>query len=123
MILFQDRITAWHKEKFTNEDGSTQERRADAPFLESIPCQISYAGDDKGTPKGNARIPQERPLKVFVWFDGIPRGQSFRRGDYVEFERTDGAGVAVTHHEGIIGEPRVYTRGIAHVELSMEAQG
>lgn len=122
MILFNDRITAYHKEKFTNNDGSTQERRCEQPFINNIDCQISYDSNDKGTPKGRARLPQERPLKVFVWFDGIPRGEMFKRGDYIIFERLNEYGDPVTHHEGVIGEPRVYTRGIAHVELSLEAE-
>lgn len=120
MILFKDIITAYHKEKFPNDDGSTQERRSETPFINRIPCQISYAGDDKGEPKGRDRLPQDRTLKVFVWFNGIPRGQMFKRGDYVVFERLNG-NLPVTHHEGTIGEPRVYSRGIPHVELSLEA--
>lgn len=123
MIIFNDRITAYHKEKFENEDGSTQERRAEAPFLNNVACQISYSGDDAAKPKGRDRVPQARGMKVFVWFDGIPKGQKFRRGDYVIFERLDEDDLPVTHHEGTIGEPRVYTRGIAHVELSLEAEG
>lgn len=122
MILFNDRITAYHKEKFECEDGSTQERRAQAPFLDNIACQISYQNDDSAKPKGRDRIPQGRPMKVFVWFEGIPKGQAFKRGDYIIFERHDEDDNAVTHHEGTIGEPRVYTRGIAHVELSLEAE-
>jgi hypothetical protein len=123
MILFRDIITAYHKEMVINEeDGTVQERRADVPFIDGIPCQISYAGDDRGAPKGRERLPQERQIKIFVWFDGIPKGQAFRRGDYVMFERRDAEGGAATHHEGVIGEPRVYTRGIAHVELTLEAQ-
>ena len=122
MILFNDIITAYHKETVTNEDGSTQERCADTPFIDKIPCQISYGGNDKGEPKGRDRLPQKRELKIFVWFDGIPRGEMFRRGDRVIFERLDEYGEPATHHEGIIGEPRVYTRGIAHVELSLEAE-
>lgn len=123
MILFNDTITAYHKEQYDNEDGSTSERRAEVPFLAGIPCQISYAGDDAARPKGRERVPQERVMKVFVWFRDIAHGAEFRRGDYVIFERSDGAGNTVTHNEGTIGEPRVYTRGIAHVELSLEAQG
>ena len=122
MILFNDIITAYHKEKFTNDDGSTQERRAEAPFINNISCQISYRTDDKGAPKGRDRLPQTQEIKIFVWFDGIPKGEMFRRGDFVIFERLDGYGRPVTHHEGTIGEPRIYTRGIAHVELSLEAE-
>lgn len=123
MILFNDIITAYHKEKFTNDDGSTQERRAERPFVDRIPCQISYQGDDRGAPKGAQRLPQERPIKIFVWLDSVPKGEKFRRGDYVIFERLDGYGETATHHEGTIGEARTYTRGIAHAELSLEAGG
>ena len=121
MILFKDRITAYHKEKFQREDGSTEARRAEAPFIERAVCQISFESNDAGKPKGRERLPQERAMKIFVWFDGIPKGQMFKRGDYVIFERLNGDGEAVTHNEGEIGEPRVYTGGIPHVELSLEA--
>lgn len=123
MILFQDRITGWHKEKVTNEeDGTTQEQRAGAPFVESISCQISYSGNDKGAPKGRERLAQERELKIFVLLDEIPSGEMFKRGDYIEAGRTDKSGNLLTSHKGIIGEPRIYTRGIAHVEISLEAE-
>lgn len=122
MILFNDRITAYHKEKFINDDGSTQERRCEQSFINNIDCQISYESNDNGAPKGRERLPQKRVLKVFVWFDGIPRGEMFKRGDYVIFERLNEYDEVVAHHEGIIGEPRVYSRGIAHVELSLEAE-
>ncbi len=122
MILFNDRITAFHKEKVTNTDGSTTERKATAPFIQALPCQVSYGSDDKGSPKGRDRLPQSRDVKIFVWFQGIPKGQMFKRGDYIIFERLDEDGNTATHHEGVIGEPKVYPRGIAHVELSLEAE-
>lgn len=123
MILFQDKITGWHKEQVTNaEDGTTQEQRANAPFVESISCQISYSGNDKGAPKSRERLPQEREIKIFVSMDEIQGGEMFKRGDYIEARRTDKSGNTVTSHKGIIGEPRVYTRGIAHVEISLEAE-
>lgn len=123
MILFNDRITAYHKEKFECEDGSTQERRAEEPFIQKVPCQISYESNDTATPKGKDRLPQERAMKIFVLFKGIPKGQMFKRGDYVIFERMNEQKEPNSHNEGIIGEPRVYTRGIPHVELSLEAEG
>ena len=123
MILFNDRITAYHKEQFECEDGSTQERRADEPFINNIACQISFESNDAAKPKGRDRLPQARPLKVFVWFEDIPRGQMFKRGDCIIFERLNEYDEPVTHNEGTIGEPRVYTRGIPHVELSLEAEG
>lgn len=122
MILFNDRITAYHKEKFVNEDGSTQQRREKDPFVQRMPCQISYESNDRGTPKAKDRLPQARAVKVFVWLENIPKKQMFRRGDDIIFERLDEDGDALTHHEGTIGEPRVYTRGIPHVELSLEAE-
>lgn len=122
MILFSDRITAYHKEHYECEDGSTQERRAEESFIYNIPCQISFESNDAAKPKGRERLPQARAMKVFVWFEGIPRGQMFKRGDYIIFERLNEYDEAVTHNEGTIGEPRVYTRGIAHVELSLEAE-
>ena len=123
MIIFNDIITAYHKEKYTAEDGSTQERRAEMPFIDKIPCQISYNSNDKGTPAGRDRRPQSRAMKVFVWFEGVPKGEMFKRGDYVIFERLNEYDEPVTHHEGTIGEPQVYTRGIPHVQLSLEAEG
>lgn len=123
MILFQDRITAWHKEQVTSEeDGTTQEKRATAPFVNSISCQISYSGNDKGAPKGRERLPQEREIKIFVSLDEIQDGEMFKRGDYIEARRTDKSGNTVTSHKGTIGEPRIYTRGIAHAEISLEAE-
>ena len=122
MIIFNDRITAYHKEKFECDDGSTQERRADKPFVYQIPCQISYESNDKGTPAGRDRRPQSRAMKVFVWLDNMPKGEMFKRGDDIIFERLNEDDEPVTHHEGTIGDPRVYTRGIAHVELSLEAE-
>lgn len=123
MILFQDRITAYHKEQTEDpDDATTQERIANTPFLKNEPCQISYSGNDKGSPKTRERLPQERELKVFVWFDGIPKGEMFRRGDFVRIERTSETGETISTHEGTIGDPRIYSRGIAHVELSLEAQ-
>lgn len=122
MILFRDKITGWHKEKCTNEeDGTTQEKLAEHPFITAASCQISFSGNDKGEPKGRERLPQEREIKVFVWLDAIPKGEMFKRGDIVEFERKDDEGNTITHNKGTIGEPRIYTRGIAHVELSLEA--
>ena len=123
MILFQDRITGWHKEHKINEnDGTTEEQRANAPFVESIPCQISYNGNDEGAPKSRETIPQQRELKIFVLLDEIPSGHMFKRGDYIEARRKDKSGNTITRHKGIIGEPRFYTRGIAHVEISLEAE-
>lgn len=122
MIIFRDRLTAYHKEQETQEDGSTQEKRADTPFVNAIACQVSHEDNDKGTPKGRDRLPQARDMKVFVWLDRLPKGERFKRGDFISFDRLDDAGNVITHHEGTIGEPRVYTRGIAHAELSLEAE-
>lgn len=122
MIIFRDRLTAYHKVQETQEDGSTQEKRADAPFVHELPCQISHEDNDKGAPKGRDRLPQARNMKIFVWLDRLPKGEMFKRGDYILFDRLDDEGNIITHHEGTIGEPRVYTRGIAHAELSLEAE-
>lgn len=122
MIIFRDRLTAYHKVQETQEDGSTQEERADAPFVHELPCQISHEDNDKGAPKTKERLPQARNMKIFVWLDRLPKGEMFKRGDYILFDRLDDEGNIITHHEGTIGEPRVYTRGIAHAELSLEAE-
>ena len=121
MVLFRDTVTAYHKENITQDDGSTSQRRAEVPFVDKIACQISYNGDDKGTPRGHDRIPQERGLKVFVYLRDMPTGAEFKRGDYVILNRDDGSHI-VAKHEGTIGEPRIYTRGIAHIEFALEAQ-
>lgn len=115
MILFNDKITGWHMANVLDEDGSVRQRVAETPFVENLACQISFESNDNATPKGRERIPQERNLKVFVLRQSIPGGAAFKRGDRIRAER-DGVGV----YEGIIGELRIYTRGIAHVELSFE---
>lgn len=121
MILFRDRITAFHMVKETLDDGSTREVRGEA-FIRDAPCQISHASDDRGMPKAKDRIPQERAMKVFVWLDAMPEGESFRQGDYIRAERTDRKGNVAEAIEGTIGKPNVFTRGIAHAEISLEAK-
>lgn len=115
-ILFCDKLKAFHLEDVLEEDGSTRQKVSDSPFVDDLPCQISFDTDDKATPKAREHIPQERPLKIFILMATIPKNQMFKRGDRIKAIRGDGVGV----YEGIIGEPRIYTRGIAHVELSFE---
>lgn len=121
-MIFKDTITAYHKTKVTNEDGSTSEQKADKPFIQNACCQISHAENDKASPKAKDRIPQDKTIKIFVWMKDMPHGEEFKRGDFIAVHRTDTAGVIRESYSGEIGDPNIFTRGIPHVEFSLEAQ-
>lgn len=120
MILFQDTITGYHLKTERQADGSTQNTRESDPFVSGISCQLSFNGDDNAGKETAQRLPQRRGLKAFVWLFNIPEGQAFRRGDFIRITRTSN-GDPVAIYEGTIGEPRIYPRGIPHVEISLDA--
>lgn len=120
MILFQDTITGYHLRTEKQTDGSTQNARETAPFVTGIKCQLSFNGDDNAGKETPQRLPQRRGLKAFVWLNDIPKDKKFKRGDFIQITRTN-KGDPVAIYEGTIGEPRIYPRGIPHVEISLEA--
>ncbi len=109
-LLFNDTITAHHFEKVVLSDGSTCNRRVN-PFVQNLRCQISYEGDDSGTPSSKESMPQHRGFKVFIF--GTNHG--FRSGDFVVLKRNK-----TPVYEGVIGDPKIYNNLIIHTELSLE---
>lgn len=111
-IFFRDSLTAFHFGVIVNDDGSVCNVRDAEPFVQDLPCQMSFSSHDNALPSDGARFAQQRSLEIFV--KGI--GYDFKSGDLVIVYRN---GAAV--YEGQIGEPRVYGRLLPHIELTMEA--
>lgn len=108
--MFKDILTAYHYGIQTCEDGSVEQGKDAIPFIKDLSCQVSFEEDDTGVP-GDAHYERQRHLKVFVC--GCNHG--FKCGDWVCVKRDQ------VVYEGNIGEPRLYTNLIPHVELSLEA--
>lgn len=113
-VYYTDRCDVYRYEQVENEDGTTETKLSDTPFLEDYACRISYVANRQEDPKDSDvdSNPILTQLKIF-----ISEKSGVRAGDYIFARKmADDEETVIAEYSGPAGLPFAHE---SHLEFQI----